>query len=151
LDLTFHFLYDFIQIHQKWTSLWCPQFAYYRRQFSWLYNRWSYRHDMHFCPWFFPQYMIKHNKTILEVVALWHPLYEIDSTSTFMHEHLQQIDLFLPLSQEYTILDISHFGTSLHVRSPINLATTFVVALKRRYHITYIRWTNELELIYNIL
>jgi len=100
----------------------------------------------------FPVYMIKYNKAILEVVAWLHLLYEINSTSRFMHEHLQQIDLLLSLSQEYTIVDISdNFGTSLHVKNPINLTTTFLVAPKREYHTTYIRQTNELELIYDIL
>jgi len=82
--------------------------------------------------------MIKHNKAILEVVTWLHPLYEIDSTPRFMDEHLQQIELLLPLSREYTIMDIFHFGTSIHVGNPINLTTTFFVALKRGYHIIYI-------------
>jgi hypothetical protein len=95
--------------------------------------------------------MIKHNKAILEVVTWLHPLYEIDSTPKCMRKHFQQINILLPLSLEYTIIDMSHFGTSLHVRNPINLTTTFFVAPKRGYHIAYIGQTTELELIYDIL
>ena len=55
-------------------------------------------------PWLHSLHVIEHDEAILEVTSRLHPSHEVDATPGAMHEHFEEIYLFLALAREYTVM-----------------------------------------------
>ena len=100
-------------------GLLCPMTACHIQQWSWPCNTLHHTMTCHCGPFLDTLDMVKHKPLILKISSYLHALNEVHTTSRFVYQHLEDVDLIFALTWKDVAMDVFNCGVSFHSHDAI--------------------------------